>query len=64
MTDIQTWDTLAAEILRLTDERDAFVKRHREQVEVIRQRIDAGGLTPDERRLLEDLHFETSYDRR
>lgn len=48
----------------IKDERDTLMKRYREQVEVIRTRIDNGGLSTDEKRLLEDLHFETSYDRR
>jgi ubiquinone/menaquinone biosynthesis C-methylase UbiE len=48
----------------IRDERDTLMKRHREQVEVIRKRIDSGGLTSDEERLLKDLHFETNYDRR
>lgn len=46
------------------DERDTLMKRHRAQVEVIRKRIDGGGLTGDEERLLKDLNFETHYDRR
>lgn len=48
----------------LKDERDTLMKRHREQVEVIRKRVDNGGLSDDEKRLLKDLHFETNYDRR
>lgn len=48
----------------IRDERDTLMKRHRAQVEVIRKRIDGGGLTDDEKRLLKDLHFETHYDRR
>lgn len=48
----------------IRDERDTLMKRHRAQVEVIRKKIDGGGLTDDEKRLLKNLSFETHYDRR
>jgi hypothetical protein len=46
------------------NERDALMRRHSEQVEVIRKRIDNGDLLPEEKRLLQDLRFEINYDRR
>ena len=46
------------------EERDTLMRRHSKQVEVIRQRIDAGELIAEEKRLLDDLVFETQYDRR
>lgn len=62
---------LKTELERATAERDDYqekhetlMRRHSQQVEAIRKRIDAGGLTSDEKRLLNDLGFETRYDRR
>lgn len=46
------------------EERDTMMRRHSNQVEVIRQRIDAGWLTCEESWLLSELMFETRYDRR
>jgi antitoxin component HigA of HigAB toxin-antitoxin module len=46
------------------DERNALMKRHSDQVEVIRQIIDERGLTAEEKQLLKKLCFETNYDRR
>ncbi len=65
------WDDRAKEMppppsdaALVKDERDTLMKRHHEQVEAIRTRIDGGGLSSDEKRLLADLNFETHYDRR
>lgn len=62
-------ERLQAHLARVTAEREDYrekhetlMRRHSKQVEVIRRRIDAGDLTAEEKRLLNDLEFETRYD--
>lgn len=48
----------------IANERDTLMKRYRAQVEVIRTRIDNGGLLPSEKQLLDDLKIPTDFDKR
>lgn len=48
----------------LKDQLETWATRHGAQIEAVRTRIDNGGLTEEEKRLLEDLHIEYHYDRR
>jgi hypothetical protein len=74
-TGIEPWKVNVTDVIRLldvaielqkqaADERDTLMRRHWERVEVIRNRVDNGGLSQEEKRLLDDLGFSTDYDRR
>ena len=61
------WQTVKATLAEETLVKDDNTARERaraNQIEVIRKRIDNSELTDEEKRLLEDLCFETNYDRR
>lgn len=48
----------------IADERSALLRRIGSQVETIRQKIDAGTLTHEDRKLLDDLQIPHQYDKR
>lgn len=48
----------------MRDKHDTLMRRWRMMVETIRQKIDAGTLTSDDRRLLDDLNLPHRYDKR
>jgi hypothetical protein len=48
----------------MQDRHDTLMRRWGEMVETIRKKIDAGTLTQEDRRLLNDLHLPHIYDRR
>lgn len=48
----------------MKDRHDTLMRRWEEMVEAIRRRVDAGTLTDDDRRLLDELCLPHQYDRR
>lgn len=48
----------------MQDRHDTLMRRWGEMVETIRKKINAGTLTQEDRRLLNDLHLPHIYDRR
>lgn len=48
----------------LIDQLEAWAMHHGERIEVVRNRIDNGGLTEEEKTLLKDLGIPYQYDRR
>ena len=57
-------EQLIAETERLSEEKDTLMKRRKEQIEVIRMRVDKDGLCDVEKRMLNDLKLPSNYDRR
>lgn len=58
---------LTAEAGRISlaeEEKDTMMKRRKEQIEVIRMRVDKDGLCDVEKRMLNDLKLPSNYDRR
>lgn len=55
---------LTFEAWDLKEQLKGWVTRHGAQIEAVRKRIDNGGLTEEEKRLLEELGIEYHYDRR
>lgn len=53
-----------AEYEDMKDRHDTLMRRWEGMVEAIRRRIDAGTLTNDDRRLLDELCLPHEYDRR
>ena len=49
---------------KAAEERDTLLRRHSERIEAVRRRIDCGGLTAEEKRLLAYLDIPYEYDRR
>ena len=48
----------------MQDRHDTLMRRWEGMVEAIRRRIDAGTLTDDDKRLLDELNLPHGYDRR
>jgi len=48
----------------MQDKHDTLMRRWREMVETIRRKVDAGTLTAEDRRLLDDLNLPHRYDKR
>lgn len=48
----------------MKDRHDTLMRRWEGMVEAIRRRIDAGTLTDDDKRLLDELNLPYRYDRR
>ena len=60
----QECKTALASYSDMQDKHDTLMRRWGEMVETIRKKIDAGTLTQEDRRLLNDLHLPHIYDRR
>ena len=53
-----------AELEAIKDGHDTIMAWRAQQIETIRQKIDAGTLTYEDRKLLDDLHLPHQYDKR
>ena len=60
----QECKTALAAYSDMQNKHDTLMRRWGEMVETIRKKIDAGTLTQEDRRLLNDLHLPHIYDRR
>lgn len=62
------WQTCRAYLTfdrpNLLNRLEAWEKRHSERIEVVRNKIDHGGLTEEEKQLLKELGIPYQYDRR
>lgn len=60
----QECKTALASYSDMQDKHDTLMRRWGEMVETIRRKVDAGTLTQEDRRLLDDLNLPHRYDRR
>ena len=60
----QECKTALAAYSDMQDKHDTLMRRWEGMVEAIRRRIDAGTLTDDDKRLLDELNLPHGYDRR